>query len=65
MTWDSFVIGSNLLFYGVFMHNLIPFNQLSSEQDAHEDLLAEYYECLIDCEDTHSTCKRICKEVLV
>ena len=48
-----------------FMHNLIPFNQLSSEQDAHEDLLAEYYECLIDCEDTHSTCKRICKEVLV
>jgi len=47
------------------MHNLIPFNQLSSEQDAQEDLLAEYYECLIDCEDTHSTCKRICREVLV
>ena len=64
MTWNSFVIGSNLLFYGVFMHNLIPLNQLSSEDD-HDDLLAEYYECLIDCEDTASSCKRICKEVLV
>ena len=47
-----------------FMHNLIPHNQLSSEDD-HDDLLAEYYECLIDCEDTASSCKRICKEVLV
>ena len=47
-----------------FMHNLISHNQLSSEDD-HDDLLAEYYECLIDCEDTASTCKRICKEVLV
>jgi len=46
------------------MHNLISYNQLSS-QDDQDDLLAEYYECLIDCEDTHSTCKRICKEVLV
>ncbi len=50
------------------MHNLISHNQLSgSEQtfDPHRDLLSEYYECLIDCEDTASTCKRICKEVLV
>jgi len=47
------------------MHNLISYNQLSSEQDAHDDLLAEYYECLIDCEDTASSCKRICREVLV
>ena len=50
------------------MHNLISHNQLNgSEQtfDPHSDLLAEYYECLIDCEDTASSCKRICKEVLV
>jgi len=46
------------------MHNLISYNQLSSDDD-HDDLLAEYYECLIDCEDTASSCKRICKEVLV
>ena len=57
-----------LSFTEFFMHNLIPHNQLSgSEQtfDPHSDLLAEYYECLIDCEDTASSCKRICKEVLV
>ena len=53
-----------IVVYGVFMHNLIPHNQLSSEDD-HDDLLAEYYECLIDCEDTASSCKRICREVLV
>jgi len=48
------------------MHNLISHNQLSSEPiDDHDDLLAEYYECLIDCEDTSSSCKRICKEVLI
>ena len=55
---------SNCSFTEFFMHNLIPHNQLSSEDD-HDDLLAEYYECLIDCEDTASSCKRICKEVLV
>ena len=53
-----------LSFKEFFMHNLISYNQLSSEDD-HDDLLAEYYECLIDCEDTASSCKRICKEVLV
>jgi len=50
------------------MHNLISYNQLSGSEDTldpHSDLLAEYYECLIDCEDTASSCKRICKEVLV
>ena len=55
---------SNCSFTEFFMHNLISHNQLSSEDD-HDDLLAEYYECLIDCEDTASSCKRICKEVLV
>ena len=55
---------SNCSFTEFFMHNLISYNQLSSDDD-HDDLLAEYYECLIDCEDTASTCKRICKEVLV
>ena len=59
---------SNCSFTEFFMHNLISYNQLSGSEDTldpHSDLLAEYYECLIDCEDTASTCKRICKEVLV
>ncbi len=50
------------------MHNLISFNQLAGSkhmEDPHEDLITEYYECLIDCEDDQHVCKRICKEVLV
>ena len=52
------------------MHNLISFNQLAGSKqeeqyDSHDDLIAEYYECLIDCEETQNVCKRICKEVLV
>ena len=52
------------------MHNLISFNQLAGSKhmeyaDSQDDLLTEYYECLIDCEDDQHVCKRICKEVLV
>jgi len=49
------------------MHNLISFNQLSGsyQEDTEEDLLTEYYECLIDCEHDQHVCKRICKEVLI
>jgi len=47
------------------MKNLLPYNQLNSwhpyDATTMED---EYYECLIECSDTASTCKRICKEVL-
>ena len=54
-----------------FMHNLISHNQLAGSRhieymtDSHNDLIEEYYECLIECDDDQSTCKRICKEVLV
>ncbi len=54
------------------MHNLVSFNQLADwntvsddinvEQD---DLINDYYDCLIECEDDQSSCKRICKEILV
>ena len=52
------------------MHNLISFNQLAGSKheepyDPHQDLIAEYYECLIDCEEDQNVCKRICKEVLI
>ena len=33
--------------------------------DSQNDLINEYYECLIDCDDDQHICKRICKEVLV
>ena len=48
------------------MHNLISFNQLSgSYSDPHDELISEYYECLIECDKDQHTCKRICKEVLI
>ena len=53
------------------MHNLIPFNQLAGSKhteatlDSHNDLIDEYYECLIECDESASVCKRICKEVLI
>jgi hypothetical protein len=47
-------------------NNIMSFNQLADwNNDAHDDLLNDYYDCLIECEDDHSSCKRICKEILV
>ena len=55
------------------MHNLISHNQLASwnhlemSEYANEqtDLVNDYFNCLIECEDDQSSCKRICKEMLV
>jgi len=46
------------------MHNLIPVNQLNGYNEDN-DLFTEYYECLVECDDRQSECKRICKEVLI
>ena len=47
------------------MHNLISFNQLVGSQDQDNDLITEYNECLIECEEDQHICKRLCKEVLL
>ena len=49
------------------MHNLISFNQLvgTRDSDPHNDLITEYYECLVECDENQAECKRICKEVLI
>ena len=49
------------------MHNLVSYYQLAGEQhfNPENDLIADYYECLIECDESQSVCKRICKEVLV
>ena len=60
-----------IVFYlEAIMHNLISFNQLAGSRheqynDPHNDLITEYYECLIDCDHDQHVCKRICKEVLI
>jgi len=51
------------------MHNLMSSNQLAGwanwdYHDTQNEAINDYYECLIDCDDTHSNCKRICREVL-
>ena len=60
------------------MHNLISFNQLAGWNDTtqnlggtteksneHNDLINDYYQCLIECDESQQICKRICKEVLI
>ena len=36
-----------------------------SVDNAQDTKINDYYECLIECEDDASSCKRICKEVLL
>ena len=49
-------------------HNqLADWNHLGMSDNATEqtDLVNDYINCLIECEDDQSSCKRICKEMLV
>jgi len=59
------------------MHNLISYNQLAGWKQSVEslstdidklndqsDLLNDYYNCLVECDDNQQTCKRICKSIL-
>lgn len=57
----------------VIMHNLISYNQLAGWQqfektldrcNDHNDLINDYFECLINCDDDQNVCKRICRETL-
>jgi hypothetical protein len=55
------------------MHNLISYNQLAgwgklektidkfTEQN---ELMNDYFNCLIECDENQQTCKRICREML-
>ena len=54
-----------------FMHNLMSFNQLASwkeiemSQSDDRELVNDYFNCLIECEDDQSSCKSICKDILM
>lgn len=55
------------------MHNLVSFNQLLAWKklrptidkfiDEHE-VMNDYFNCIIECDDNHHICKKICKEIL-
>ena len=56
------------------MHNRISYNQLASwlnrEQSLNSsieqtDLVNDYFDCLIECDDDQATCKRYCKTLLM
>ena len=59
------------------MHNLISYNQLAGwkqnvsgllntleHTQEESELLNDYYNCLIECDDNQAICKRICRRVL-
>jgi hypothetical protein len=52
------------------MNNLISYNQLNgwkhlTEPSEQNDLIDDYFSCLIECDDDTQSCKRICKDILV
>ena len=59
------------------MHNRLSHNQLAGWKESFQrlsktldqsmeeaDVINDYYDCLIECDDNQATCKRICREVL-
>ena len=60
------------------MHNLLSYNQLAGWQQSiqrltetldqsmeESDKINDYYDCLIECDDTQSKCKRVCRSMLI
>ena len=54
------------------MHNLVPFNQLlgwnlleNVESKDQNDLVNDYFQCIVECDDEQQTCKRICRDILI
>jgi len=57
----------------VIMHNLVSRNQLDewrhfektvNELEDELNLINDYYECLIECDDNQAKCKRVCRHIL-
>ena len=65
------LLGYELILLEGFMHNLMSFNQLASwkeiemSQQDDRELVNDYFNCLIECEDDQSSCKTICKDILM
>jgi len=55
------------------MHNLISYNQLAAwtnlertidEFKDQHDLMNDYFDCLVECDEDQQSCKRVCRELL-
>jgi len=56
----------------VIMHNLISFNQLAywhnledRDKEKENDLIAEYFECLTECDEDTQSCRKLCRQILM
>lgn len=71
------ILHNDLIFLEDVMHNLISHNQLAGWKQSvlrlektldktmdDSDMLNDYYDCLIECDDAQATCKRICRRML-
>jgi hypothetical protein len=52
------------------MHNLVPFNQMldwnlleNVESKNHNEIVNDYFQCIVECDDDQQTCKRICRDI--
>ena len=52
------------------MHNLVPFNQMldwnlleNVESKNHNEIVNDYFQCMVECDDDQQTCKRICRDI--
>ena len=53
------------------MHNLVSYNQLAGwkpsmeevEEIDHESAINDYFQCLTECDDNATVCRRLCSEV--
>lgn len=59
---------------GGIMHNLISYNQLASWKNLEKtidgiidknELINDYFNCIIECDDDQQNCKKICRGMLI
>jgi len=61
----------------IIMHNILSYNQLAGWKQSvlrlektldrtleEADVINDYYDCLIECDESQATCKKICREIL-
>jgi len=55
------------------MHNIISYNQLAAwknlertidEFTNQHELINDYFDCLVECDEDQQSCKRVCRELL-
>lgn len=45
-------------------HNIVPYNQLRNFHSSEDQMLDEYYDCIVECREEQGLCKRYCRSIL-